>query len=328
MKVGFIGLGQVGGKLAGSLARGDVDLTVFDLSDAAVARLTEAGAGRAMSVGALARSVDVLITCLPSPKATATVMEAPDGALSNLGEGTVWLEMSTTDADEVKRLAAIARKRGIAVLDCPVSGGCHRAATGNISIFAGGERPDFERVLPLLTLMGRNILHTGRLGSASVLKVMTNYLATIHLAALSEAFSVMAAHGLDLATTYEAVRISSGNSFVHETESQVTLNGSRDVGFTMALVQKDIGLFQKLADDAGIALEISPLLIDIFADGAARYGGDEWSTNIIRRFEDATGQRIRAPGFPAELVDDEPIVVGKEIVADRRSPTNTESELR
>lgn len=314
MRIGFIGLGQVGGKLAGSLARGGADLTVFDLSEAASARLADAGAKTAGSVAELAEASDILITCLPSPAATVAVMEGSQGALQHLPEGVIWLEMSTTDADEVKRLAALAEPRGIAVLDCPVSGGCHRAATGNIAIFAGGARTDFERVLPVLTMMGREILHTGPLGSASVLKVMTNYLASVHLAALAEAFTVMAASNMDLATTYDAIRISSGNSFVHETEGQVILNGSRDVGFTMALVEKDIGLFQKLADDAGVSLDISPLLISIFKDGAARYGGDEWSTNIIRRLEDQTGEDIRAPGFPAELIDTEPPKPGREVV--------------
>ncbi len=313
MRIGFIGLGQVGGKLAGSLARGDADLTVFDLSEAAMAPLCDAGAKTASSVAELAEASDVLITCLPSPAATAAVMEGSGGTLEHLPESAIWLEMSTTDADEVKRLAALAKPRGITVLDCPVSGGCHRAATGNIAIFAGGARADFECVLPVLTMMGREILHTGPLGSASVLKVMTNYLASVHLAALAEAFAVMAASEIDLATTFDAIRISSGNSFVHETEGQVILNGSRDVGFTMALVEKDIGLFQKLADDAGVSLDISPLLISIFRDGAARYGGEEWSTNIVRRLEDQTGADIRAPGFPAELIDTEPSKPGGEV---------------
>ncbi len=146
-------------------------------------------------------------------------------------------------------------------MDCPVSGGCHRADTGNISIFAGCDRATFERILPLLTIMGRRILHTGELGSASVLKVMTNYLATANLLTLCEALTTMKAAGLDLGVTYEAIRISSGNSFVHETESQMILNGCRDISFTMDLVKKDIGLFQQIAEDAGVPLEISPLMV-------------------------------------------------------------------
>ena len=233
--------------------------------------------------------------------------------LPEVRAGKIWLEMSTTDADEVRRLGDLVAKRGGAAVDCPVSGGCHRADTGNISIFAGCDRAVFERILPLLCIMGRRILHTGDLGSASVLKVITNYLATANLVSCAEALTVAKGAGMDLNVTYEAIKMSSGTSFVHETESQVILNGSRDISFTMDLVAKDIGLFQDVADRANVALDLSPLLIDIFADGIARYGPRELSSNIIRRLEEATGLDIRAPGFPAEMSDDEPEEAGGEI---------------
>ena len=199
-------------------------------------------------------------------------------------------------------------------MDCPVSGGCHRAATGNISIFAGCDRETFEQILPFLTTMGRRVLHTGELGSASVLKVLTNYLATANLITCAEALVTAKAAGMDLNTTYEAIKISSGTSFVHETESQVILNGSRDISFTMDLVAKDIGLFQEVADRAGVPLELNPLLISIFKDGIERFGPRELSPNIIKRLEEATGLDITAPGFPAEMVDDEPEEPGAEVV--------------
>ena len=269
----------------------------------------------------------MVITCLPSPAAVAGVLEAADGVLAGFGSSAsadsagsgakIWAEMSTTDHHEVRRLGALVEAAGGAAIDCPVSGGCHRAATGNISIFAGGERDTFEAMLPLLVTMGRRILHTGPLGSASILKVVTNYLATANLVSLCEALATSQAAGMDLATTYEAIRISSGNSFVHETESQVILNGSRDINFTMDLVRKDIGLFADIAAEQGLPLELSPVLVDVFADGAARYGDREWSPNIIRRLEDATGQTVTAPGFPAEIVDDEPEVPGAEVVVRR-----------
>jgi 3-hydroxyisobutyrate dehydrogenase len=233
--------------------------------------------------------------------------------LPEIGPGKIWLEMSTTDAGEIRRLAGMVETRGGVAVDCPVSGGCHRADTGNIAIFAGCARETFERVLPLLTTMGRRVLHTGETGSASVLKVITNYLATANLLSCCEALVTAKAAGMDLATAYEAIKISSGTSFVHETESQVILNGSRDISFTMDLVKKDIGLFQKIADEAGVPLELSPLLISIFDDGIARYGERELSPNIIRRLEDATGLDIRAPGFPAQMVDDEPEEPGYEV---------------
>ena len=323
MKIGFIGLGNVGGKLASSLLRNGFDVTVLDLSEEAMSPLLSAGAARGTTPKALAESCDLVITCLPNPAASAGVLQADDGLLAGLGEGKIWAEMSTTDEDEVVRLGALVAETGAAAIDCPVSGGCHRAATGNIAIFAGGERETFERMLPVLTAMGRQILHTGPLGSASVLKVVTNYLASANLVSLAEALATAKKVGMDLNTTYEAIRISSGNSFVHETESQVILNGSRDINFTMDLVVKDVSLFQQIADRAGVELELSPLLLDIFEDGRERYGDREWSPNIIRRLEDQLGIEVLAPGFPPEMVDDEPEQPGFEVVVDRSAGTRS-----
>ena len=313
LKVGFIGLGNVGGKLAGSLLRNGVDLTVRDLNAEIAQPFLDAGAKWADSPREMAQSVDVLITCLPSPAASAAVMEAEDGALAGLGEGKIWAEMSTTDKDEVLRLGEKVRAVGAEPVDCPVSGGCHRAATGNIAIFAGCERATFETMLPLLTTMGRRILHTGELGSASVLKVVTNYLATANLLSVCEALVTSKIAGMDLNTTYEAIRISSGNSFVHETESQVILNGSRDISFTMDLVCKDIGLFNDVARRGGLELELGSLFQQIFEEGQEKYGPRELSPNIIRRLEEKTGVDVLAPGFPPEILDDEPEEPGYEV---------------
>ena len=317
MRIGFIGLGNVGGKLAGSLQRNGFDLTVRDLDPSAAQPFLDAGASWAESPGEIAEDCDTVITCLPSPAACSEVMEADDGILAGLSAGKVWMEMSTTDEAEVRRMGALVVATGAEPIDCPVSGGCHRAATGNIAIFAGCEREVFDRILPVLTAMGRRILHTGPLGSASVLKVVTNYLATANLVSVAEALTTAAAAGMDLNTTYEAIRISSGNSFVHETEGQVILNGSRDISFTMELVVKDIGLFDEVARRHDVPLEVSPLLRQIFEDGQERFGPREWSPNIIRRLEEPTGLDVRAPGFPAAILDDEPEEPGYEVVPPR-----------
>jgi 3-hydroxyisobutyrate dehydrogenase len=317
MKIGFIGLGNVGGKLAGSVLRNGHDLVVRDLDDALVADFVGRGAASAASPRDLAEQVDVIITCLPSPAASAAVAEGEDGFLAVMRPGQVWLEMSTTDADEVVRLGALVEARGALFMECPVSGGCHRADTGNISIFAGGPREGFEKALPLLKSMGRRILHTGELGTASKLKVMTNYLCTVHLVALAEALTTCKAAGLDMNTTYEAIRISSGNSFVHETESQVILNGSRDINFTMDLVSKDIGLFDDIAQEHDVPLELSPLIVRLFKEARASYGDREFSPNIIRRYEEPLGLKVLGTGFPADMVDDEPEEPGYEVVPRR-----------
>ncbi len=313
MKVGFIGLGNVGGKLAGSLLRNKFDLTVRDLDENLTKPFVEQGAKIANTAKELAEKVDLIITCLPSPEICSEVMEGSDGILNGLSENKIWLEMSTTDEAEVKRIGQKVIEKKAIPLDGPVSGGCHRAATGNIAIFVGGEREAFNKILPALTVMGRKILHTGELGSASVLKVITNYLASVHLVALGEAWTVAKKSNLDLTKAYKGIAVSSGNSFVHETESQVILNGSYNINFTMDLVLKDTGLFDELAKKLNAPLEISPKIVDIFKDGQKKYGSRAWSSMIVKRMEDINQVNFRAEGFPEELVDNEPEKRGHEI---------------
>ncbi|MCY4180870.1 MAG: NAD(P)-dependent oxidoreductase, partial [Litoreibacter sp.] len=157
MKIGFIGLGNVGGKLSGSLIRNGFDVTVRDLNRELVAAAVSRGAKSGESPAQMMRDCDVVITCLPHPSISAEVVEGRDGLLDACGPGKAWLEMSTTDEAEIKRLGGKVIASGAAAVDCPVSGGCHRADTGNISIFAGCDRATFERVLPLLTTMGRRV---------------------------------------------------------------------------------------------------------------------------------------------------------------------------
>ena len=313
MKIGFIGLGNVGGKLAGSLHRNKFDLTVHDLDGAITDQFKSKGVKIAKSTGDLVKDVDVVITCLPSPKICANVMLGENGILKNISKDKIWIEMSTTDQKEVIRLGKLVAEKNAIALEAPVSGGCHRAATGNIAIFVGGERKAFEKVLPILTCMGRKILHVGELGSASILKVITNYLASVHLAALGEAWTVAKKHNLDLKKTYEGIKISSGNSFVHETESQVILNGSYNINFTMDLVEKDMSLFNKLSKDQDIELEIAPFVLDIFKDAKEKFGSRSWSSMVVKRLEDKYGISFREKGFPDELVDNEPEEKGQEV---------------
>ncbi|KRP04664.1 MAG: 3-hydroxyisobutyrate dehydrogenase [Pelagibacteraceae bacterium BACL20 MAG-120920-bin64] len=313
MKIGFIGLGNVGGKLAGSLLRNKFDLTIRDLDIKIVDKFQKKGASVAQSPKELAEQVDLIITCLPSPKICAEVMEGKDGVITGISKNKIWLEMSTTDESEIKRLGKFVSAKGAIPLDGPVSGGCHRAATGNIAIFVGGERNAFEKILPALTVMGRKILHTGELGSATVLKVITNYLASAHLVALGEAWTIAKKSNLDLAKAYKGIAVSSGNSFVHETESQVILNGSYNINFTMDLVVKDTSLFNDLAKKLNAPLEISPLIVKIFKDGQKKYGSRAWSSMIVKRMEDLNNINFRAKGFPEELTDNEPEEKGYEI---------------
>ena len=313
MKIGFIGLGNVGGKLAGSLLRNKFNVIVRDLDSKITQKFSDQGAIVINSSKELAEKADLIITCLPSPEVCSKVMESEDGVIKGLSKNKIWLEMSTTDSNEVKRIGALVKSVGAIPLDCPVSGGCHRAATGNIAILVGGDKNAFNKILPALSAMGKKILYTGDLGSASVLKVITNYLASVNLVAVGEALIVAKKTGMDLKTAYEAIKISSGNSFVHETESQVILNGSYNISFTMDLVLKDMSLFNNLSKKNNIPLELSPIVLEIFKDGEKKYGPRAWSSMIVKRLEDTCNINLRADGFPAELTDSEPEEKGHQI---------------
>ena len=313
MKIGFIGLGNVGGKLASSLLRNKFDLTVRDLEKNLTNDFKNRGAKVSKTAKELAEQTDLIITCLPSPEVCAKVMESSEGVINGLSKNKIWLEMSTTDESEVKRLGKLVMDKKAIPLDGPVSGGCHRAATGNIAIFVGGDREAFKKILSVLTCMGRKILHTGELGTASVLKVITNYLASVHLAALGEAWTVAKKSNLDLNKTFKGIAVSSGNSFVHETESQVILNGSYNINFTMDLVQKDMNLFNELSKKLNTPLEISPFVLDIFKDAKKKYGSRAWSSMVVKRLEDKFGIDFRTSGFPEELTDNEKKEKGYEI---------------
>ncbi len=313
MRVGFIGLGNVGGKLSKNLLNNNFDLTVYDKDTDVLSEFKALGSKIENSIEGLVRNTDMIITCLPSPEACSEVLESENGIINNIREGQIWIEMSTTDEDQLKKHALLIQEKNAIALEAPVSGGCHRAATGNISIFVGGSREGFEKSLPVLKCLGRKILHTGDFGTASILKVITNYLATVHLVALGEAWTIASKSNLDLQKTFKGIAASSGNSFVHETESQVILNGSYNINFTMDLVEKDIGLFQKLASKLKVDLEVSPIVLGIIKDAKNKFGDRAWSSMVVKRLEDRFKTSFRAKGFPEELVDYDEKQLGNEI---------------
>src|SRR6267142_765885 len=298
LRYGFVGLGNLGKHLAANLARGGFDVGVHDLHRSAADAVLAAGARWADSIPELAKSCDALITCLPSPAATEAVF---DSALPSLQRGATWIEMSTNDFAEVEVLAARAQQHGIATLACPVTGGVHRAETGDITVLVGGAQPVFALHEPALKAMGGRVIHLGGIEQAVVTKVVTNMLAFIHLIAAGEALMLCAKGGVDLRTAYEAIAASSGTSFVHETESQVILNGSYDIGFTMDLACKDAGFALEFGRRFGVPLRLAALMEQIFIEGRAKYGGGAWSSMIVKLLEDAVGTPLRAPGFPARL---------------------------
>jgi 3-hydroxyisobutyrate dehydrogenase len=298
MRYGFVGLGHLGKHLAIHLARGGFELGVFDLDPSAADALLCAGATWFESVGTLAAESDCLITCLPSPAATTAVLAE---ALPALQRGSTWIEMSTNDFAQIEALAQRAAEAGVATLACPVTGGVHRAEAGDITVLVGGSKQVFERHEPALKAMGGRVLYLGGIEQAAVTKVVTNMLAFIHLIAAGEALMLCAKAGVDLGTAFHAIAASSGTSFVHETESQVILNGSYDIGFTMDLACKDAGFAMQFAHRFGVPLRLASVMEQTFMEGRARYGGNAWSSMIVKLLEDTVGTPLRAAGFPSRL---------------------------
>ena len=301
MRMGFVGLGSLGRHLATSLLRAGFPLTVFDVDEAAAAELVEAGASWAGCAAAVARTSDTVITCLPSPAVVTAAVEGPDGILEGLARGGTWIDTSTNDYHELQRLAALAAELGVSTLESPVTGGVHRAAAGMITVLVGGERAAFERHRPVFEAMGGKVFYIGPLGQASKIKVITNMLAFIHLLADAEALMLAKQGGIDLALAWAVIRASSGNSFVHETEGQLILNGSYNVNFTMDLARKDLGFALQMGREFGVPLELAGLTEQLFLRARALYGGGAQSPMVARMLEDAVGTDLRAPGFPAEL---------------------------
>jgi 3-hydroxyisobutyrate dehydrogenase len=298
LRYGFIGLGALGKHLAVNLARAGFDVNVFDLQRSAADAALAAGAHWVDSVPSVAKAVDGLITCLPSPAATRVVLES---ALPHLRRGSTWIEMSTNDFAEIEALADRGRKLGIDTLACPVTGGVHRAEAGNMTVLVGGAQQVFAVHEPALKAMGGRVILLGGIEQAAVTKVVTNMLAFIHLIAAGEALMLCAKAGVELGTAFEAIKASSGNSFVHETESQLILNGSYDIGFTMDLACKDAAFALEFGRRFGVPLRLAGVMEQCFIEGRAKYGGSAWSSMIVKLLEDSVGTSLRAPGFPARL---------------------------
>jgi len=302
LRIGFIGLGSLGEGLCNNLVKAGYTVTANDLNKDLAKRLIAGGAGWADDVAGACRDADVVITVLPSPAVSRKVVEGAGGVFENLKSGGTWIEMSTTDMEDLLRLNAVAATKGITVLECPVTGGVHLANSGEITVLVGGEESTFKRVEDILSTMGGEIIYMGKMGNASVVKVVTNMLAFIHLIAAGEAMMLPAKYGVDPDATYRAIRASSGNSFVHETESKLVLSGSYNVKFTMDLACKDLGLVNGIAEKIGVPLELGSMAQQIFRRARGLYGSQAQSPEVVRMIEQACGLELRAPGYPTELV--------------------------
>ena len=296
--IGFIGIGNVGSHLANNLLKSKNNIYVYDKNIKSYSNLINLKNKPCKNLEEIAMKSQIIITCLPSPKAVKNVIKTIS---KYLNKNHLWIEMSTTDKNEMIRLSKIVNSKGTKVLECPITGGEHRAKSGNISILAAGNKATFRKNFPILSLLGYEILYCGKIGNASILKVITNYLASLHLLGIGEALAVAKKNNLDLGLTYKAIKVSSGNSFVNETETKVILAGSYDVGFTMDLVNKDLNLFRKLGKN--LNLELGNYLSRKFKHGMRVLGKKSFSTSVVKLIEENEKIKLRAKNFPKQLVD-------------------------
>ena len=298
MHYGYIGQGNLGANCAACLLRAGMDVTVTDINKDAAATALAEGAQWADNPAALAAEVDHVITCLPSPAVSEAVAAE---MLPAMRAGAHWIEMSTLGREEVLAFSQTAAARGIRMMELPVTGGVHLAAQGNITMLAGGDRDMFDLHLPALQAMGNQVFHMGPLGSASIIKVITNMLAFIHLKACGEAMMLAKRGGLELAQAWHAIKASSGTSFVHETEGALVLNGSYDVAFNIDLALKDLGFAMGFGREFEVPLDLAAATEQTYVAARAAYGGEAQSPMIVKLLEDLLETELRADGFPARL---------------------------
>lgn len=301
LSYGYIGLGNLGANLAMNLVKAGFKVTVNDLNRDSAKKLIAAGAIWADTPKLVAENSDAVITCLPSPRISMEVLAGKNGILEGLKKGGTWIENSTCGKEEIEAMAKVAAKHGVETLEAPVTGGVHKAAQGGITIMVGGRKELLEAHMDAFKKLGGKIFHMGDIGTASVIKVITNMLAFINLVSCGEALMLAKRGGVDLAQAFHVIKASSGNSFVHETEGQLILNGSYNINFTMDLACKDLALSSKFGRDFGVPLKLAGLTEQIFIEGRQAYGDKAWSTQIVKLLEDALSTDLRAPGFPAEL---------------------------
>ena len=298
MKLAYIGLGNLGEHIAMNLVKAGHEVAVFDLNEETGKALIAAGARWASSAADAATGAEAVLTCLPSTRAIEIVVGE---ILTVMPAGSAWLDNSTNDRDIIMRLAELAAAQGVRAVEAPVTGGVHLAKAGEITVILGGDDAVVQEFMPIFQIIGNRIFHVGGVGQASKIKAITNMLAFIHLVADGEALMLAKKGGIDLKTAYDVIQASSGNSFVHETEGQLVLNGSYQIDFSFDLALKDLGFIDDMSREYNVPVELASLVRQTYIRGKAQYGGDAESPMIVKLLEDACGTDLRAPGFPARI---------------------------
>ena len=298
MKVGFVGLGNMGLPMSRNILAAGHDLVVHDLRRDAADGLVTDGATWAGSPREAAAGREAVITMLPAPGHVEQVLLGRRGLLGGLAAGAVWVDMSTSVPAVANRVRALAETRGVAVLDAPVSGMAAGAGAGTLQIFVGGAAETYRRVRPLLEAMGdaERILHVGPHGAGYTVKLMINLLWFAQLTATAEVLTVGVRAGVDLATLRRCLLASpAASNFLDRDVLSVLERGDYDDSFALALACKDLGLAVDLAREVGVPAEVSAVVEQIYRRARAQYGDHGGEMLPIKLLEDLTATRLRLP---------------------------------
>jgi 3-hydroxyisobutyrate dehydrogenase len=297
-RVGFIGLGHMGGSMCRHVIEAGFAVAAFDLDSEAVARAAGAGARAATSVADCASGAEILVTSLPGPPQVEQVLLGEGGAIGALAPGALVIEMSTSSLEVGRRVLAAAGAGGISLIDAPVAGQTIGAQAGTLAIYVGGETDAFERALPVLRAIGdpERILHVGGPGSGYVVKLLLNLTWFMQAVATAETLAVGVRAGVALDKLHAALVHSPANSNFLERDVRMLLDhGDYDDGFGMKLVNKDLALAVDLARDVGLPVEMTALVEQIHRRARVRYGDDAGELSAIRLYEDLAGIELRWP---------------------------------
>jgi 3-hydroxyisobutyrate dehydrogenase len=296
MRVGFIGLGHMGGPMCANILAAGHDLVVHDVRAEAGGALVASGASWAGSAREVGTGRDVVITMLPTPRHVADVLLGTDGLLDGLAPGAIWVDMSTSVPEVADRVRTLASPRGVGVLDAPVSGMASGAKAGTLQIFVGGDAAAYHRVRPLLCAMGDpdRIMHVGGNGAGYTVKLMINLLWFGHLCASAEVLTIGMRAGVDLGMLRQCLLASpAASNFLDRDVLSVLEHGDYDDSFALALACKDLGLAVDLARQVGVPAEVSALVEQIYRRARAQYGDDGGEMLPMKLLEDLTSTSLR-----------------------------------
>jgi len=296
--VGFIGLGNMGGGMAGNIQKAGYALVVYDVREEAMRPFVEREARPARSPAEVARLSDVIFTSLPGPKEVEHVAIGPQGVLEGIKAGGIYVELSTSRPTLIRSIEPMFRQKGAHALDAPVSGGKTGAATRNLAVMVGGERAIYERIKPILDAFGDKVFYAGSIGAGSVCKLVHNMIGHGVRQAIAEGLTLGVKAGVEPDALWECIRRGALGrmSGLHEGIPRTVFRGQFEpASFALSLSRKDIGLATELGREYNVPMPVANLAEQIAIQGMNRGWGDKDSSITFLLQEEEAGVEVRAP---------------------------------